>query len=37
MPEPTFAGLKDRLAALRRHLREPPRNKRIYQRMVAIC
>ena len=37
MPEPTFACLLDRLPALYRHLREPPRKKRTYQSMVAIC
>jgi hypothetical protein len=37
MPEPTVACLRDRLAALYRHLREPPRKKRMYQCMVPIC
>ena len=37
MPEPTFACLRNRLAALYRHLREPPRKKRMYQSMVPIC
>src|SRR5208283_4653293 len=37
MPEPTFACLQNRLAALYRHLREPPRKQRMYQGMVPIC
>src|SRR5271167_4418121 len=37
MPEPTFARLRNHLAALYRHLREPPRKKRAYQSMVPIC
>ena len=37
MPEPTLACLRRRLAALWRHLREPPRRKRTYQCMVPLC
>ena len=35
-PEPTLALLRNAIAALRRHLREPPRRKRIYQCMVPL-
>ena len=37
MPEPTLACLRGCLVALRRHLREPPRRKGAYQRMVPLC
>jgi hypothetical protein len=33
MPQPAFADLQANILALRRHLHEPPRKKREYQRM----
>jgi hypothetical protein len=36
MPQPCFADLLDAKAVLRRHLHEPPRKKREYQKMPRI-
>jgi hypothetical protein len=36
IPQPSFADLLAAKAALRRHLHEPPRKKREYQKMPRI-
>jgi hypothetical protein len=37
MPAPSFDLLRIAQAAIHRHLREPPREKRTYQRMFQLC
>jgi hypothetical protein len=37
MPELTFDLLRIAQTAIRRHLCEPPRRKRAYQRMFQLC
>jgi hypothetical protein len=37
MPAPSFDLLRIAKAAIHRHLREPPRKKRTYQRMFQLC
>jgi hypothetical protein len=37
MPAPSFDLLRIAQAAIHRHLREPPRKKRTYQRMFQLC
>jgi hypothetical protein len=37
MPEPSFDLLRIAKAAIHRHLCEPPRKKRTYQRMFQLC
>jgi hypothetical protein len=36
MPQPSLAGLRRAKDKLRRHLHEPPRRKREYQRMARL-
>jgi hypothetical protein len=37
MPAPSFELLRIAHAAIHRHLCEPPRKKRTYQRMFQLC
>jgi hypothetical protein len=37
MPEPSCDLLRIAQAAIHRHLREPPRKKRTYQRIFQLC